>query len=670
MAENPIRKEDIIDGESIERSLENVAKILTTIITLMQSIKAEGKGLSESLAAVNPADKDGQQVITNTIERTKELKKEKTALVAAEKQLLDLRAKLEQTSTEQFRKEQELKKAIQDRTKAVKDSIKSEGAEEGSLIKLKQKLSELRQEYDKAGKAARDKLSPEIRKVTDEITKAEKAVGVHSRGVGNYKNSIMSAGKELLGFLGVAGGGVVILAKLKDAFLDTEAGVDVFKRGQTAIKAFFNSIVTGNIQMAGTNAAAAFEISKQYSEIRKGDRQDLIDIARMEVEIQKLRLDASKAGLSEVETLRLINIASEKEDELIKFRIKDKQDELDVIKQLIPFMLDNTALLDRQSQLQAEIVSLEGDKSLRIAREKASLEERITAAKAKQLQSVKAEVSRSYIGDVEVAKDVSIELKEIDEARLIDRADYWERQGQLAKGEAEKELEIERQKEREKQELITTTFQIASSLQTILANNIEKQRQTELRQAGDNAAEIDRINKEYGKKEQNLAITMAVINGALAITQAWAQEKSWQMALARSIAAAAVTVAEISTISSQQFAEGGEIKGKSHRDGGVHVEAEGGEFVINKRSTSKYKELISAINKDNPMQIAEEIRNRKFHTVWGGVHADLSTMQHQDPYTRMMYELMRSDVKVYTDSNGDTVLRRADGSKQIIRKYR
>ncbi|HRV53822.1 MAG TPA: hypothetical protein P5162_12105, partial [Bacteroidia bacterium] len=51
------------------------------------------------------------------------------------------------------------------------------------------------------------------------------------------------------------------------------------------------------------------------------------------------------------------------------------------------------------------------------------------------------------------------------------------------------------------------------------------------------------------------------------------------------------------------FAEGGWIGGKSHRDGGTHIEAEKGEYVINKRSAFKHKELIEAINGDNKYEL-------------------------------------------------------------------
>lgn len=47
------------------------------------------------------------------------------------------------------------------------------------------------------------------------------------------------------------------------------------------------------------------------------------------------------------------------------------------------------------------------------------------------------------------------------------------------------------------------------------------------------------------------------------------------------------------------FGSGGEIYGQSHSSGGVMINAEGGEYVVNRKSTMKYKPLIDAINKDD-----------------------------------------------------------------------
>lgn len=51
--------------------------------------------------------------------------------------------------------------------------------------------------------------------------------------------------------------------------------------------------------------------------------------------------------------------------------------------------------------------------------------------------------------------------------------------------------------------------------------------------------------------------------------------------------------------------EGGLLQGRSHKEGGIPVEAEGGEFIINKRSTSKYLPLLEAINESGRRKFAD-----------------------------------------------------------------
>jgi len=84
----------------------------------------------------------------------------------------------------------------------------------------------------------------------------------------------------------------------------------------------------------------------------------------------------------------------------------------------------------------------------------------------------------------------------------------------------------------------------------------------------------------------------AVTFGAAGISQAAVLSG---IAIARSAVQAGI-------VGSQKFSKGGVIHGASHAFGGVNLgnnqEAEGGEAIINKRSTAKHLPLLSAINQD------------------------------------------------------------------------
>jgi TP901 family phage tail tape measure protein len=118
------------------------------------------------------------------------------------------------------------------------------------------------------------------------------------------------------------------------------------------------------------------------------------------------------------------------------------------------------------------------------------------------------------------------------------------------------------------------------------------------------------IAKEFSQKEKNIAKSQAIINGAVAITKAYAQGGPLGVFVVPMLIAS--TAAQLAVIESQQFAkgglleefaDGGMVQGKSHAQGGEKfavggrvVELEGGEAVINKKSTSMFKNQLSAMN--------------------------------------------------------------------------
>jgi hypothetical protein len=66
--------------------------------------------------------------------------------------------------------------------------------------------------------------------------------------------------------------------------------------------------------------------------------------------------------------------------------------------------------------------------------------------------------------------------------------------------------------------------------------------------------------------------------------------------------AVARSAVQAGIVASQKFSRGGVIHGASHAFGGVDLgnnqEGEGGEAIINKKSTAKHLGLLSAINQD------------------------------------------------------------------------
>ena len=154
----------------------------------------------------------------------------------------------------------------------------------------------------------------------------------------------------------------------------------------------------------------------------------------------------------------------------------------------------------------------------------------------------------------------------------------------------------------------------AESEKAILEGKLEKgiisQKEYEKKLAAldeETAARKEEANKEAFEKQKKWNIANALMNMALAITNIWATNKDGTIARAIETAVAVTSgLAQIAIISAQKYARGGELHGPSHAQGGIkgfvgnqHIEAEGGEVIINKRSSAKHRNLLSLINSDN-----------------------------------------------------------------------
>lgn len=112
-----------------------------------------------------------------------------------------------------------------------------------------------------------------------------------------------------------------------------------------------------------------------------------------------------------------------------------------------------------------------------------------------------------------------------------------------------------------------------------------------------------KIQNEQAKKEKQAAVAQAAINAIMAVSMA--AVNSWPLpAIPMMALAAAAGAAQLAAVMSKpvpQYADGGVLQGKSHRQGGIKVlggtaEVEGKEFITNKVTTEKNVDLMYYIN--------------------------------------------------------------------------
>lgn len=120
------------------------------------------------------------------------------------------------------------------------------------------------------------------------------------------------------------------------------------------------------------------------------------------------------------------------------------------------------------------------------------------------------------------------------------------------------------------------------------------------------AAKQEELKKEAFEKEKRLNIIEATINGAQAVAKTLAKYGWTPAGQIMAAMAALQTAAQVAIISSQKYARGGLLQGASHAQGGIkgsvhgnNIELEGGEVVINKRSSAMFRRELSDINSYN-----------------------------------------------------------------------
>lgn len=84
-------------------------------------------------------------------------------------------------------------------SRQVKNQLKAQKEQEGSLVQLRAELSNLTAEYDRLSRAEResakgDELKDKINRLTNELKSSEEATQRFFRNVGNYKSALVGAG--------------------------------------------------------------------------------------------------------------------------------------------------------------------------------------------------------------------------------------------------------------------------------------------------------------------------------------------------------------------------------------------------------------------------------------------------------------------------------------------
>jgi hypothetical protein len=198
---------------------------------------------------------------------------------------------------------------------------------------------------------------------------------------------------------------------------------------------------------------------------------------------------------------------------------------------------------------------------------------------------------------------------------------------------AQTEEAIREERKKTTQQTIDDAFQIANETLKALNSILELQKQVSQNRIADiettRDAEIDAINQstdlesnkirqreaaefraqraiaaektKQAKREKAAAIIQATIDTALAVIKSVSASPT-TFGLPFSAFALATGAAQIALIAAQpipKFKKGGIVGGRSHEAGGTMIEAEKGEFVVNRSSVARHRDALDAMNRSS-----------------------------------------------------------------------
>jgi hypothetical protein len=411
---------------------------------------------------------------------------------------------------------------------------------------------------------------------------AQKAVAVSARVMGTSiatASAVATAGLTLL----IAG----------IAYLVTEM---IFAEDETAK-------LEKKLATLGANNELIEKNNKIRAELIKDARERELALLRQSYEKEKSDLMKSQADGALIE-----------ENTILLFK-KFKQDEADIN--------------DKYNKQKADADKKAADEKLKKVKE-------AYAAEAKALQDWRDK--RQQMMEEMKQASIDMEMAEVEgkiNARKKDDADFDQQiLDRMDKQKAANDLELERLKALMSEttavrKMSTEEYtQFAIEQATVLSNTIftinQQNRQAETNDildslamrkdaelANKNLTDAQRLQIEARYQQQEAQIkqraweaqkqadlAQAIINTALAVTKAFATVPPPANIFAAAAAgvAGAAQIAIISSTQPPKFADGGMVGGQLHSSGGTLIEAERGEYVINRQSTSDYLPSLKVLN--------------------------------------------------------------------------
>ncbi|MEX0940087.1 MAG: phage tail tape measure protein [Candidatus Babeliales bacterium] len=216
MAVNPIKySELVVDDGGIQKAIESIVKFEKIYIDAVDEIKKRASELKADAGKLSPSNEQDRKKIEELTQSMNKLKKQHDALIKTKKVAGTTSKKLNDLTFNERKQRIAQMEATKRQNKALRDLVKTEKVQAGSIQELiikTNRLNKSRQNLDlrtKQGQKEYQRMTNKINANTDSLKKHDAAIGRSHRNVGNYKSALQSANNVISQFgigLGIAGG--------------------------------------------------------------------------------------------------------------------------------------------------------------------------------------------------------------------------------------------------------------------------------------------------------------------------------------------------------------------------------------------------------------------------------------------------------------------------------
>ena len=352
---------------------------------------------------------------------------------------------------------------------------------------------------------------------------------------------------------------------------------------------------------------AMLEQAAYESELEKQKQEDIKAIRDEYLKSQMADIDEFIAINNEVELAKYIDNQREKGRIAVEMAVQSQAEKEALLGQLLEeekitqeehdrevyksnAELRTQQLQQVQTELAADLAASSGNAKAKYELKKAALE--------KELELVKGNSDREN----EINQKMRENKQEYFKSCVEEAEKYSKKlqEGLTAGNELSKQIA-----QSQTEEAVKETEEKKKQLKELLNDNTitQKQYNEGVEKADKELAEKKaEIARKQAIREKAMAVFQIGVNTAMAIMKIWAEVPKLDFGISTiALTAVAATVGAIQMAAAiakplPKAARGMLLKGKSHALGGIPLEAEGGEAIINKRSTSMFAPLLSAIN--------------------------------------------------------------------------